>query len=142
MRSSNFQCTSATDKLHFPLYKIQLFNTFLLQISRSPLRLFSKDKMTTISWKIWLALIFVMIFRILLEQQKNQICSLVKPSLSSQWSLLRTFIRDFFCISFVWLCSQREVSQTKLMQTMSPTKLRTRLPQLTRKTRLYIECTV
>ena len=24
---------------------------------------------------------------------------------------------DFFCISFVWLCSQREVSQTKLMQT-------------------------
>jgi hypothetical protein len=72
MRSSNFQCTSATDKLHFPLYKIQLFNTFLLQILRSPLDFFSKDKMTTISWKIWLALIFVMIFRILLEPRKTE----------------------------------------------------------------------
>ena len=51
----------------------------------------------------------------------------LKPSLFSQWSLIRSFVRDFFCISFVWLCSQREVSQTKLMQTKSRTKLYTRL---------------
>ena len=44
MSSGNFQCTSATDKLHFLLYKIQLFNMFLLQISRSPLDFFPKIK--------------------------------------------------------------------------------------------------
>ena len=46
---------------------------------------------------------------------------------SRQWSLVWGFVQDFFCISFVWLCSQREVSQTKLMQTKSRTKLYTRL---------------
>ena len=51
----------------------------------------------------------------------------LKPSLFSQWSLVRSFIWDYFCISFVWLCSQREVSQTKRMQTKSRTKLKTRL---------------
>ena len=55
-----------------------------------------------------------------------------QPSLSSQWSLVRSFIWDFFCISFVWLCSQRGVSQTKLMQKKSRTKLRTRLHWLER----------
>ena len=45
--------------------------------------------------------------------------SSLKPSLSSQWSLIQSFVRDFFCISFVWLCSQREMSQTKLMQKKS-----------------------
>ena len=58
--------------------------------------------------------------------------SILKPSLSSQWSLVWSFVRDFFCISFVWLCSQREVSQTKLMQTKSRTKLCTRLHWLER----------
>ena len=56
----------------------------------------------------------------------------LEPSLSTQWSLVWSFIRDFFCISFVWLCSQRELSQTKLMQTMSRTKLCTRLHWLER----------
>ena len=28
-----------------------------------------------------------------------------KPSLSTQWSLIRSFVRDFVCISFVWLTS-------------------------------------
>ena len=32
----------------------------------------------------------------------------LKPNLSSQWSLIKSFMRDFFCISFVWLCSQWE----------------------------------
>ena len=50
----------------------------------------------------------------------------LKPGLSSQWSIVQGFIRDFFCIGFVWLSSQREVSQTKLMQTKSHTKLCTR----------------
>ena len=50
-----------------------------------------------------------------------------KPSLSCQWSHVWSFIRYFFCISFVWLYSQSEVSQTKLMQMKSRTKLPTRL---------------
>ena len=56
----------------------------------------------------------------------------IKPSLSSQGSLVWSLVRDFFCICFVWLCSQREVSQTKLMQTKPRTKLRTRLHWLER----------
>ena len=51
----------------------------------------------------------------------------LKPSLSSQWSLIRSFVWDFFCISFVWLSSKREVSQTK-----SCMKLHTRLHWLER----------
>ena len=43
----------------------------------------------------------------------------LKPSPSSQWS----HVWDFFCISFVWLHSLREVSQTKLMQKKSRTEL-------------------
>ena len=54
----------------------------------------------------------------------------LKPSLSSQWSLIWNFIQDFFCINFVWLCSLREMSQTKLMQMKSRLKLRTRLEGL------------
>ena len=60
----------------------------------------------------------------------------LKPGLSSQWSLVRSFIRDLVCISFVWLTPLWEQSHTQLMQKKSRTKLRTRLP-LTRKTRLY-----
>ena len=56
--------------------------------------------------------------------------SSLKPSLSSQWSPIQSFVRDFFCISFV--CSQREMSQTKLTQTKSRTKLHTRLHWLER----------
>ena len=42
--------------------------------------------------------------------------SKLKSSLSSQWSLVRNFVRDFVCISFVRLTSLWEQSQTKLMQ--------------------------
>ena len=56
----------------------------------------------------------------------------LKPSPSSQWSLLRSFVRDFVCISFVWLTSLRQQSHTKLMQKKSLTKLRTRLHKLER----------
>ena len=40
----------------------------------------------------------------------------IKFSLSSHWILEQSFAREFFYISFVWICSQIEVSQTKLMQ--------------------------
>ena len=56
----------------------------------------------------------------------------LKPSLSSQWSLVRSFVRDFVCISFVWLTSLWEQSHTKLMQKKSRMKLRTRLHWLER----------
>ena len=68
------------------------------------------------------------------ESEKNKIKILLlflawflihalKPSLSSQWSL----VRDSVCISFVWLTSLWEQSHTKLMQKKSHTKLHTRL---------------
>ena len=44
----------------------------------------------------------------------------LKPSLSRQWSHIRSFIRGFISISFVWLCSQKEGSHTKLMQNTKP----------------------
>ena len=56
----------------------------------------------------------------------------VKPSPSSQWSLIRSFVQDLFCISFVWLTSLWEHSHTKLMQKKSHAKLRTRLHWLER----------
>ena len=57
----------------------------------------------------------------------------LKPSLSTQWSLVRSFLREFFCIRIVvWLWSQGEVSRTKLMQKKSSTKLRMRLHWLER----------
>ena len=51
----------------------------------------------------------------------------IKPSLSSQWSLVRSFVEDSICISFVWLTSLWEQKHTKLMQKKSCTKRRTRL---------------
>ena len=66
---------------------------------------------------------------------------LLKPSPSSQWSLVRSFVWDFIWISFVWLASLREQSQTKLMQKKSCIKLRTRLHWLERLGfRLAIRC--
>ena len=52
--------------------------------------------------------------------------------LNYQWSLIRSLIRDFICISFVWLTSLKEQSKTKLMQTKPRMKLRTRLHWLER----------
>ena len=51
------------------------------------------------------SLVFVVIkikFKLFLEG------FLIKPSLSSKWTLIQIFVRDFFCISCVWLCFQRE----------------------------------
>ena len=56
----------------------------------------------------------------------------LKPSLSSQWSLVRSFIRDLVYINFVWLTSLWEQSHTKLMQKKFCTKLRMRLHWLER----------
>ena len=42
-----------------------------------------------------------------------------KPSLSSQWSLVQSFVWDFVCISFVWLTSLWEQSHRKQMQKKS-----------------------
>ena len=63
--------------------------------------------------------------------QKLTLFSL-KPSLSGQWSCVQSFVRDFVCISFAWLTSLWEQSQTKLMQKKSRTKLHTRLHLLER----------
>ena len=59
-------------------------------------------------------------------------CGNLKPSFSSQWSLVQNFVRDFVCISFVWLNSLWEQSHTKLMQKKYRMKLRTRLHWLER----------
>ena len=56
----------------------------------------------------------------------------IKPSLSCQWSLVPSFIRDFVCIIFVWLTSLWEKSYKKLMQKKSCTNLRTKLHWLER----------
>ena len=55
-----------------------------------------------------------------------------KPSLSSQWRIVRSFIWEFVYISCVWLTSLWEQSHIKLMQRKSHTKLRTRFHWLER----------
>ena len=55
-----------------------------------------------------------------------------KPSRPSQWSLVYSFLQDFICISFVWLISFGEQSETKLMQKKSRTRIWTRLYWLER----------
>ena len=49
-----------------------------------------------------------------------------KLSLSSQWSLKRSSLGDFVCVSFLWLTFLWEQSKTKLMQTKPRMKLCTR----------------
>ena len=63
---------------------------------------------------------------------KLQFFANLQSSLSSQWSLVQSFIQDFVHISFVWLTSLREQSHTKLMQNKSRTKLCMRLHWLKR----------
>ena len=61
----------------------------------------------------------------------------MKFSLSSQWSLVLSFVWDFVCISFVWLTSLWEQSHTKLIQKKSHTKLRNRLQWLERLSLIF-----
>ena len=57
---------------------------------------------------------------------------ILKPSLSSQCSLVQSLVRDFVCISFVRLTYLLVQSQTKPMETKPLMKLRKRLHQLKR----------
>ena len=49
-----------------------------------------------------------------------------------KWSHIRSFVRDFVCITFVWVTTLWEQSETKLIQKKSHTKFCTRLHYLER----------
>ena len=61
------------------------------------------------------------------QSYHTRISTSLKPSLSSQWSLVQSFVRVFVCISYVW-----EQSHTKRMKKKSHTKLHTGLLWLER----------
>ena len=60
-----------------------------------------------------------------------------KPCLSSQWSLVRRFVRDFVCISFVWLTSLSLRAKSYKTDAKKVSYKASYEAPLTRKTRLY-----